>query len=91
MSTDKDKGKGKKKSPVLNVVFGENDPDTMKDALRQLRRLALLIRCLWENTEELAEMHKLCAQLKKSRYDALLAEGFTEKEALEIMKDGSVI
>lgn len=56
---------------ILNVAH-----DEMRGQLELLRR----------NLETLIEFHKINAQITRAKYDAYIAQGFDEKQALELCK-----
>lgn len=60
----------------LIPINGGGKPDKTREALRQMREgLAMLI-----------EYQQLNAQLIRARYDALLKQGFSESQAIELCK-----
>lgn len=62
---------------ILNLIPGENEKNAMKEFLRT-----------WENNlEDYLKAQTLQAKLIKSRYDALIQEGFTTEQALELCKN----
>jgi hypothetical protein len=63
-------------SAKLIAINGGGKPDEMAEAGRRLRA----------NVPRLIENYGLFAQLTRAKYDALVAHGFTEQQALELSK-----
>ena len=51
-------------------------PDKMAEAVGNMKR----------NLPDLIEYHQLCAEIRHKAYQAHIAEGFTEAQALELVK-----
>lgn len=64
------------KNSNLIVLPGGNTPALSKEALRELR----------VNLPQILEYFSITAQMHRAKYAALLNEGFTGKEALELCK-----
>lgn len=65
-----------RKRPDLSLV-AQGDPDSVAAAVSELRgRLPAMI-----------EYQKVMARLQRETYEAYLREGFTPKQALELVKD----
>tara|TARA_B100002049_G_scaffold210911_1_gene173626 strand:+ start:295 stop:513 length:219 start_codon:yes stop_codon:yes gene_type:complete len=62
---------------TLRLVPGGGKPDQTKQAIRQLR----------ENMDDLVELQSALAQIQRAKFKALIAEGFTEAQALELAKN----
>lgn len=60
----------------LVAINGEGQPNKAAEELRKLRgTLAVVI-----------EAQTVCAQITRAKYEALMAQGFTAAEALELCK-----
>ena len=57
-----------------------------RDEDRNKVHLAVLVREMLENLPAHLEFAKLTAKLQRARYLALIAEGFDERQALELRK-----
>ncbi len=73
----------RKKSNVISLLEGEGKKDDFMNLLRQMRGLV-------DNLPEVVEIHSILAKVRKLKYDALRAEGFTKSEALVIVSKGDV-
>lgn len=60
----------------LTMIQGGNTPNEMKEAVRQLKSVM----------PDMIEHLILMAELTKVKYDALVQQGFTEAQALELSK-----
>lgn len=60
----------------LTSIKGGGKPDVTADALRSMR----------ENMDKLIEFHEIDAKVKRAKFNALLREGFSESQALELCK-----
>ena len=58
------------------MIDGTKGPDKAAEALAEMKK----------NISKLQEAHNLQAQVDRSYYDALVSQGFTKKEALEVLK-----
>jgi hypothetical protein len=61
---------------TLIPLPGGGNVDKTREALRELRR----------NLEVLMEYWQIDAQIRRCRYEALVKQGFTEAQALELTK-----
>ena len=59
---------------------------TARDADRSKVALAVLVREMQENLPAHLEFAKLTSKLQRARYLALIAEGFNDRQALELCK-----
>lgn len=59
-----------------NITLLPGSPDEMRGQLETLRR----------NLPTILEFHVIDARIKRAKYDAYMAEGFDEKQALELCK-----
>jgi len=57
-------------------IRGGNEQDKLRESVRQLER----------DLPVLLEMQKLSAQMTRAKFESLVAEGFTETQALELCK-----
>lgn len=60
----------------LTMVPGESQRDEWREVIRSLRAAE----------SERVEFYELTAKMTRTKYDALVAEGFTEAQALELCK-----
>jgi len=60
----------------LYGIKGGNKPNITKDALKQMR----------EGIPLMLEYHQITAEIRRAKYDALITQGFTKAEALELSK-----
>jgi len=60
----------------ITKIDGGGQPDKTRDDLRKLQN----------NLETILEAQAVCAQITRAKYDALLAQGFDAKQALELCK-----
>ncbi len=60
----------------LSSIDGDGKRDKLRESLRQLER----------DLPVLLEMQKLSAQMIRAKFESLVAEGFTETQALELCK-----
>lgn len=63
-------------NPNLIPLPGGGNPDLSKEATRRLQ----------ESLPQIIEFQIVMAKIHKAKYDALIAEGFTEAQALELCK-----
>jgi len=64
-------------SDKLTVFPGGGKPDAMKQAVRELKSAL----------PEFIQYQLLIAEITKAKYDALLKQGFTPEQALELSKN----
>lgn len=57
----------------------------MKDKTLQRLELEMAVHNFVENLDLIIENGKALAKIRKAKYDALIAEGFTEQQALHIV------
>lgn len=69
---------------VFTLHEGQEKKDDIADMVRNMRNFL-------EDTSQTLEIYRMRAQMQKMKYDALLEEGFTEFQALEIVKQGDVL
>lgn len=67
--------KDKKKADLIPFDGGGN-VDEMKDAIRKMKKML----------PEWIEYHQIAAKIQKAKFDALLEEGFSEAQAIELCK-----
>jgi len=60
----------------VTAITGSGKPDKFKEGLRYLK----------ETLSDQLEYYQITAKLHRSKYEALIAEGFTPTEALELCK-----
>ena len=60
----------------IKLLKGGGSPDEFKQAIRKMI----------EATPDLIEYYKIDAQLRREKFKALVEEGFTEDQALELSK-----
>ena len=65
-----------KKDPKLVPIDGGGSPNVSKEAIEQLKK----------TLPDLVEYVLLMAKLSKVKYDALIKEGFSKQEAIELSK-----
>lgn len=62
--------------PKVTVIPGGSNPNEVKEALRNIR----------SNLQLHLEYIQITAKMHKTKYDALIKEGFTDAQALELCK-----
>lgn len=60
----------------LTKITGGGIPDKQQDEIRRLKA----------NLDNILESQAILAQITRSKYDALIAQGFTPAQALELCK-----
>lgn len=61
----------------LTQFPGGNNPDELKMALREMQK----------SMDSMDEYMTLIAKITKAKYDALIEEGFTHEDAIELCKN----
>lgn len=64
----------------FKAITGGGKPDDFKQAIRDFR----------EELDDQKEFQSLIAQVQRAKYQALIQQGFTKSEALELSKTISV-
>ena len=65
----------------LTSIDGKGKKSEMRDALKMIL----------ENMDELLELDEVKSKIRKNYYDHLIKQGFSEQQALEIVKVDSTI
>ena len=60
----------------ITKINGGGIPDEMRDELRKLQA----------NIQTVLESQAIVAQITRAKYDALITQGFTQEQALELCK-----
>jgi phenylacetate-coenzyme A ligase PaaK-like adenylate-forming protein len=68
-------------------IPGTNPPNKRKEALNEMRSF---VKDVIENWDAYREHLEFQAKSAKAFYDSLISQGFTEKQALEIVKNRSM-
>jgi hypothetical protein len=61
----------------LTKLPGGESPDEFKEAIRQMRK----------SMETMPEYMELTSRMRKLKYEALVKEGFSHEDAIELCKD----
>ena len=73
-----------KEKPPLKMILG-------KEQIEAINSVARMLRGFFANPKELNETLSLMAKIRKMKYDAHIAAGFTKEQALDIVKSANMI